>query len=254
MSAKHACRLILDPPAAGAWNMAVDEAVLEAAAIHPDQSSIPTLRFYEWLEPTLSLGYFQRVEDRQQHPPSAACALVRRSTGGGAILHHRELTYSLVWPAPDRFSARAQSLYGAVHESLIECLARQGVTAELNERAGTQPQEEQPFLCFERRAVGDVVIGSSKIAGSAQRRLRGAVLQHGSVLLDGSRYAPELPGIKELTGLCLKADQLVGLWARSLASRLAVTLQPKELTAQESEAAQQIAQGKFLTNAWTNKR
>lgn len=254
MSAKLACRLILDPPAAGAWNMAVDEALLEAAAIQHDQTLIPTLRFYVWSEPTLSLGYFQRVQDRHQHPPSAACALVRRSTGGGAILHHRELTYSLVWPAPDRFSARAQSLYGVVHESLIECLARQGVTAELNERADTQPQDEQPFLCFERRAVGDIVIGSNKIAGSAQRRLRCAVLQHGSLLLYGSRYAPELPGIKELTGFCLKADQLAGLWARGLANRLAVTLQPKELTGQESEAAQQIAQGKFLTNAWTNKR
>ena len=255
MPAKFAaCRLILDPPASGVWNMAVDEALLDAAAGQADQDLIPTLRFYEWSEPTLSLGYFQRVEDRHQHAPSAECALVRRSTGGGAILHHRELTYSLVWPATDRFSARAQSLYDTVHEALIGCLAARGITAEMNGPLGNQVQAEQPFLCFQRRAAGDVLIGQDKIAGSAQRRLKGAVLQHGSVLLEGSPHAPELPGIKELTGVSLHPGELADIWARDLGTRSAVTLQESTLTARESEAAEQVAQGKFLENTWTNKR
>src|SRR5688500_9559950 len=92
-----ALRVITDPPASGAWNMAVDEALLESAAT----GSVATLRFYEWHEPTLSLGYFQPAADREQHAASRACPLVRRASGGGAIVHDRELTYSLAWPLRD---------------------------------------------------------------------------------------------------------------------------------------------------------
>ena len=78
--------------------MAVDEALLLDAA----ENGIATLRFYEWSEPTLSLGYFQRYDDRYSHAASRDCAIVRRQTGGGAILHDRELTYSLTLPASHR--------------------------------------------------------------------------------------------------------------------------------------------------------
>jgi hypothetical protein len=87
-------RLIIDPPQNGAWNMAVDEALLLDAI----EDGSATLRFYQWSEPTLSLGYFQRYADRNQHHASRNCAIVRRQSGGGAILHDRELTYSLVLP------------------------------------------------------------------------------------------------------------------------------------------------------------
>src|SRR6188474_2624923 len=87
-------RLIVDPPASGAWNMAVDEALLETAAI----SGLATLRFYTWQEPTLSLGYFQSAVDRDHHPDGRDCPLVRRASGGGAIIHDRELTYSIALP------------------------------------------------------------------------------------------------------------------------------------------------------------
>jgi len=85
------CRLIVDRPAPGAWNMAVDEALLDAAV----EQGVAALRFYQWSEPTLSLGYFQRHADRDSHAASHDCTLVRRQSGGGAILHDRELTYSL---------------------------------------------------------------------------------------------------------------------------------------------------------------
>src|ERR1700690_1334272 len=76
-------RLIWDDSSAGAWNMALDEALLESA----DADGLATLRFYRWSEPTLSLGYFQAAADRRLHPASLDCTLVRRSSGGGAILH-----------------------------------------------------------------------------------------------------------------------------------------------------------------------
>ena len=99
-------RLLHDPPAAGAWNMAVDEALLETAA----DSGVATLRFYQWNEPTLSLGYFQAATDRDQHPASRDCPLVRRASGGGAILHDRELTYSMAMSLPSARSSEATRL------------------------------------------------------------------------------------------------------------------------------------------------
>src|SRR5687767_6703039 len=96
-------RLIIDPPAEGSWNMAVDEALLESAA---DSGEI-TLRFYEWSRATLSLGYFQSHAERSGHTASLACPMVRRSTGGGAIVHDQELTYSLVVPMDGRSHSAA---------------------------------------------------------------------------------------------------------------------------------------------------
>src|SRR5437764_2183769 len=119
----NALRLLLDPPAPGAWNMAVDEALLETAA----GSGVATLRFYQWQEPTLSLGYFQAAADRQQHAASRDCPLVRRASGGGAILHDRELTYSIALPQPKA----AAALYDACHETLIAALRELAVAASL---------------------------------------------------------------------------------------------------------------------------
>src|SRR4029453_12753533 len=194
-------RLIHDPPAAGAWNMAVDEALLESAAA----TGVATLRFYEWSEPTLSLGYFQLADDRTAHFASRECPLVRRSSGGGAIVHDRELTYSFALPQRDTRAAAASELVYLFHETLAEALAQFGIATALykpptgacNSRSAYVVGSE-PFLCFERRACGDLLCGHAKIAGSAQRRRRGAVLQHGSVLLAASRCAPELPGIENM--------------------------------------------------------
>ncbi len=122
------CRLIVDPPAEGAWNMAVDEALLLAA----ERDGAAWLRFYTWREPTLSLGYFQNHADRQLHAASANCKLVRRASGGGAILHDRELTYSIALPSKHPLARRAELLYDAAHRSLIETLSQWGIDANLH--------------------------------------------------------------------------------------------------------------------------
>src|ERR1700682_6410647 len=106
----HLCRLLIDPPALGAWNMAVDQALLEHAA-----SGGWTLRFYSWIEPTLSLGYFQAHRDRRTHTASRGLPLVRRASGGGAIVHDHELTYSLSGPAPSTRSSATRRRFCAVH-------------------------------------------------------------------------------------------------------------------------------------------
>ncbi len=113
------CYLIVDSPADGVWNMAVDEALLDAATV----DGIATLRFYSWREPTLSLGYFQAHAERKLHAASLACPLVRRASGGGAILHDDELTYSIVLPQSHPAAARPDRLYQAFHQTLIDTLS-----------------------------------------------------------------------------------------------------------------------------------
>lgn len=233
--------------------MAVDEALLEGAG--PEQA--PTLRFYTWAEPTLSLGYFQEHEHRQAHSPSQCCTLVRRASGGGAILHHLELTYSYVVPMRSRFSDDPLFLYDTFHDSLIETLKEEwGVSAERYVPLASigHVATPEPFLCFERRAAGDVICQGKKICGSAQRRGRSAVLQHGSVLLQQSPYTPELPGILELTGVLIPLNELWQRWAKRLALHLNAEFVPGVLSQEEREESQRIADQKFSSLDWTHRR
>jgi lipoate-protein ligase A len=242
------CRWINDDLDGGAWNMAVDEVLLERAA-----EGICTLRFYGWSEPTLSLGYFQAAADRQWHAPSLSCPLVRRDTGGGAILHDCELTYSLAIFAVHPLAANARALYRAVHNSLIECFRQWGIRARLFEGNATPP-ERNPFLCFQRRSEGDVLAGEAKIAGSAQRRRRGAVLQHGSILLATSRFAPELPGLNEQTAVEVAASELAPAWAVQLKKWLSMDLEESNLTEAERSRAMTLERGKYVSLGWNGRR
>ena len=126
--------------------MAVDESLLRSAA----ESDRMTLRFYQWCEPTLSLGYFQRYEDRKKHPHSTNCPVVRRGTGGGAIIHDRELTYSLVVPARLGIHLAASKWYDMVHGAVIRAFDSLGIQSYTCPE--TVRERETEFLCFQRRA------------------------------------------------------------------------------------------------------
>jgi lipoate-protein ligase A len=238
-------RVIFDPPAPGPWNMAVDEALLETAAT----SGQATLRFYQWQEPTLSLGYFQSLDDRQEHPTSQSCAVVRRASGGGAILHDRELTYSIAMPQPSGRLSEARHLYELCHQTLIATLAEYGISAALYRNCSSLRTDDHkdnvPFLCFQRRTCFDVVIGNTKIAGSAQRRRRGAVLQHGSVLLGHSPQAPELPGIQDTVGISMTPADLAQRWTPRLAQSLQLAVTSGSLLAAERERANVLSLRRF---------
>jgi lipoate-protein ligase A len=251
MPAKTPCSLLIDPPAPGDWNMAVDEALLESLG----EQGACGWRFYEWREPTLSLGYFQACDDRRRHPASLHCPLVRRASGGGAILHDVELTYSLVVAADTELALQRERLYRTVHETLIDALAQLGVNgASLFGKARRDSPSRQPFLCFQRRAPGDVIYGVTKIAGSAQRRRRGAVLQHGSILLAQSDAAPELPGIKELTEKEFAADALRNAWLPRLEDHLGLDFSNRSLTSEEQHRAEELVQSKYGNDAWNRDR
>jgi lipoyl(octanoyl) transferase len=250
---QFACLLITDPPFDGAWNMAIDEGLLEAAA----KDHLCALRFYGWADPTLSLGYFQRYQDRYDHKPSLACPLVRRASGGGAILHHRELTYSIALASSHPLARRSELLYRAVHESLVVALLQLGVSTSLY---AAQPSSIPPrtaderFLCFERRVDGDVILDGHKIAGSAQRRRHAAVLQHGSILLERSYFAPSLPGIAELAGRVLTFEELRDVWSPQLAQRLGANLQNGYPPPMAAEYASEIAESRYVSDAWNLRR
>lgn len=176
-------RLLRDDPADGAWNMAVDEALAEAVGA---RASPPTLRLYGWRRPTVSLGYLQRATGVDL----AACAeqaipLVRRPTGGRAVLHHRELTYSLTLPLdPPWAGLSVAERFRRLSAALVAALARLGVDAGLAEPGDGASCSAVPAACFALRRMPAIVARGRKLAGSAARCWEGVLLQHGSLLLE----------------------------------------------------------------------
>lgn len=230
--------------------MAVDEALWRWSA----DSGGCCWRFYQWSEPTLSLGYFQSYEERWTHPASRDCPAVRRPSGGGAIVHDKELTYSLVVPAVHRLAARRSLLYEAVHTALIDALSDLGVAATLCRQHEETRPAGKAFLCFQRRAPGDVLVGGAKIAGSAQRRSRRAVLQHGSVLLANSPAAPELARIESFATAPIAHVQLVSSWLERVSQRLELAFQKEPLSDAERRHAEGLVNAKYGSPLWNRNR
>ena len=232
--------------------MAVDQAILESTAA----SGQVTLRFYRWSPATLSLGYFQKASQRDSHIASKHCPIVRRASGGGAIVHDDELTYSLCI-ATKRSIAKADSgLYDTVHLVIRQALAEQGIQVELYESpsAKLKASKDDPFLCFQRRAVGDIICDGAKVGGSAQRRLKNALIQHGSLLLSQSEFAPELAGLKELSGTKVDEQRLIESVTNQLADSLGVDFLVGEVSNGEELRADEIEAEKFGSVEWLQKR
>ncbi len=245
-------RLIDDPPLPGPFNMAVDQVLLEECGA----SGQATLRLYRWQPATLSLGYFQPLSARADHLPSLDLDVVRRATGGGAIVHDRELTYSLVVPLNDRWSVRHSELYDLVHEAIIECLGEWGAacTAWCEDGSSQVAPGPKAFLCFQRRSPGDLVLDGFKVCGSAQRRDRRALLQHGSILLRQSSHAPELPGVADLCATPIDERQLGLAFVEGIARRLGKL--PEAVTRSDMEAPRENdwVKKRFGHPAWTGNR
>lgn len=165
------------PPADGPQNMALDEALMRRAAATGEA----VFRIYGWSSRTLSLGRNQRA--RGCYDEGAARRLgisfVRRPTGGRALLHAREVTYSATLPAGD--AAAAAQAYDFINEVLLDGLTALGVRARRAPRGNAIPPGLRP--CFDIPAEREIVVGDRKLVGSAQWRRGGALLQHGSILV-----------------------------------------------------------------------
>jgi len=178
-------RLIVSPPAAGAVNMALDEAILESVAM---ANSAATLRLYAWTPPCLSLGHAQSMESVDHYGlRELGWDLVRRPTGGRAILHTDELTYAVAGMATDPLlSGGVLASYQRLSAGLLQALRRLGLGPELQLNPGPALSANRSSpICFEVPGPFELTWAGRKLLGSAQLRRSGAVLQHGSLPLEG---------------------------------------------------------------------
>ena len=226
---------------AGAVNMARDEALLACR-------TIPTLRFYRWAAPTLSLGYFQPAHDLPLDAVRArGCDIVRRSTGGKAILHEQELTYSLCAPEVGALSGGPAAAMTAIHQAFSAELARQaGTEVPLRRETALQSDDHGSAWCFEDSSPLDLTLGARKLLGSAARRRDGWILFHGSLVLErpvenpgiaALGFEPDRDALAEVLGAALGYDFARGAWQ-----------------AEELRDADRIAEAKYATDAFTFRR
>ena len=219
--------------------MAADAALLDGAVQSPGP---PVVRIYGWSEPTISMGYLQKIPRRHLTAPLADCPRVRRLTGGGAILHDREITYSCVVPRDHPAADRPLGLYSLIHTAIRNCLRTCGVPAGYRVDLPQGEPAEQHFLCFLRSDPRDLAVqpvGSAlrpKITGSAQRRRKGTILQHGSILLRASPLLPSIPGVCDLFP-GFDEEQLQAILPESLAGVLGRTLERTEYSDSEIKFA-----------------
>ena len=271
-------RLIIeDSPRSGAANMAVDEAIAEAAAAG---AVPPTLRFYRWNPPTVTLGRHQKLADVDETQIAArGYDLVRRATGGRAILHVDELTYSVAGPIEEpRMAGGVMDAYLRFSNALLSGLSTLGLKAE---KAGgrTRAGRDLSAACFETPSAYEITAGGRKLMGSAQSRRKGYVLQHGSLPLWGDvtrlvdvlalsctakdrlrqqlrRQAATLAEALDLPpdSERLAFPHVAAAMAGGFASALDQDLEPGTLSASELSRSAELIRVRYADPAWTRQR
>jgi lipoate-protein ligase A len=259
-------RLLVTEPLDGAANMALDEALL----LHRLRGGPPTVRFFAWAPPTVSLGYAQPLDGRIDLDAvrRLGLGLVRRPTGGSAILHEgpdQEITYSVVAAAGD-FDGAGSLLdtYCWIGAALAAGLRALGAPVEMVPVQPSSPAA-MPAFCFARTGSYELELCGRKIAGSAQRRQGAGFLQHGSVLLaaDPERLARVFPAERDPLGGMTTLEAALGRRPSfaEAAERLAqgfravhgLDLRPGGLTADEDATADALAREKYATPGWTRE-
>lgn len=262
-----AWRLIDTGPLSGPENMAIDEALL----LHFDpQSSAPVLRLYGWEPAALSLGRFQKASEELDlaEIERRGLPLVRRITGGGAIYHADELTYSIVC-SPQQIppTTSIKDSFRVLTSFLLDFYSRLGLSAGYAMDIVQQEQRlgQRTAYCFAGKESYDILINGRKIGGNAQRRLKQAIFQHGSVplrdhLADGLACLAVKPaGVSDAVtclegeGLVCNREELAALLADSFCSRMGGLLQPDTLTQAEKQTAADLADRKYSACAWNIK-
>ncbi|MQY59237.1 MAG: hypothetical protein GH144_06480 [Clostridia bacterium] len=220
-------------------NMAIDEGIF----IGREKLGLPaTLRFYGWEPAAISIGYFQKIEDPSlKEYKRQKLTIVRRFTGGGAILHKNEITYSLACPTNEfiAFSniKRTQQL---VHQAIILALQSLRINAKLKRKQSKKPD---PYFCFVNPCQDDVVEDGQKIVGSAQRRRNRTFFQHGSI-----KISPESREEKKNRGKII--DSLV----LGFEKKFGIRLLPGQLTREEVKLSRELREVKYSTRNWNYRR
>ncbi len=269
-------RYISDGPLKGYDNMAVDEAIQRACG----RGEVPpTLRFYQWDPACLSLGYFQDVnkEVNLAGLEGAGVDLVRRSTGGKAVLHDDELTYSVVIPEKDLRGSVLETYY-EISTALVEGLRNLGLPAHiaaLEHGVTSRDTRFRQAACFSAPSWFEIIVSQKKVIGSAQNRKNGIILQHGSIPFSfdaqkivgclrtsspehASRAATMLArkaaGVSQALGRQVSRSELESAICRGFESMLGWEMEPGQLTAEESSESAALAAEKYGSRRWTIER
>lgn len=261
------------------FNMALDEALLEW---HSQGDIGPVLRFYEWQPATLSIGYFQSVDKEidmdQVH--KHGLGFVRRPTGGRGVLHEHELTYSVIVSEsyPDMPETVTEA-YRVISGGVLEGFRNLGLDAQFSVPETVQQTDDlkkpKSAVCFDAPSWYELVVEGKKVAGSAQTRQKGVILQHGAILLSldeeklvslfkfkseeqRERMRVSLPekavAIDRLMDRVVSVEECVEAFAKGFEDALDMQLEPLVLTAGQLEFVRDIEQKKYANDDWTFKK
>ena len=265
-------RLLITPPARGAWNMAVDEALLGAVG---RAESLPTLRLYAWEPACLSLGYAQSyrdVDSLQLH--AHGWDVVRRMTGGRAILHTDELTYSVTAPPDEpRVQGSVLESYQRLAQALMLALHTLNIPVQMETNPQPASAEKGP-VCFEVPSAYEIVVDGKKLVGSAQARKRLGVLQHGTLPLfgdltritqvltfpdeaarrDAAQHLLERATTAQtVTGQVIPWEMAAQAFGAAFESQLGICLERGELSGEEQTHAEELVHKKYGNPDWTER-
>lgn len=262
-----------------AFNMALDEALLDW---HSEGRTPPIIRFYGWDPASLSIGYFQKIEKEvdMEAVKKHGLGFVRRPTGGRGVLHEHELTYSvIVSEEHPEMPQTVTEAYRVISEGVLRGFQKLGLEAYFAVPRTTEEREAlkspRSAVCFDAPSWYELVVEGRKVAGSAQTRQKGVILQHGAILLDldedklfslfkypndrvkermQKAFKSKAVAIKEISGRSVSFEEAKRAFKEGFAEGLNIDLEPYTLTDEELEYVQNLAKTKYESDEWNFKR
>jgi lipoyl(octanoyl) transferase len=277
-------RLLITPPQAGPLNMAIDEAILEAVG---QGDSLPTLRLYAWEPACISLGYAQSISDVDFNQlTNSGWDIVRRLTGGRAILHIDELTYAVITPHSEiRLAGSILESYSRLSMALLRALHMLDITARANHTTSmNQDNVDNPNIqgdkktvgavCFEVPSAYEITAMHKKLIGSAQARRKEGILQHGSLPLHGDltritqvlkffdqksreeaaeRLLQRATTVESVLGKRIAWETVAASFSKAFQEVLNLNLIDLPLTGLEKTRADELVHEKYTRHSWTER-
>ncbi|RSD27412.1 lipoate--protein ligase family protein [Mesobacillus subterraneus] len=261
------------------FNMALDEALLEW---HGEGKIPPVIRFYGWNPPSLSVGYFQNIEREidMEAVSQYGLGFVRRPTGGRGVLHEHELTYSVIVTEehPDMPKTVTEA-YRVISEGILQGFQKLGLEAYFAVPKTSAEKEAlkhpRSAVCFDAPSWYELVVEGRKVAGSAQTRQKGVILQHGSILLDldedklfslfkypndrvkermQKAFKTKAVAINEISSRTISLDEAKEAFRSGFENGLGIILEPYSLSPEELDYVNKLAKDKYESDEWNFKR